>query len=117
VHANRFSAGIEQVTDDVLFGPRPLRYPDVLATRTLWTLSTLECDGLSFAKLVEGDLRTGRIVKKVLGSITGQNETEPFVADKTFDSAAQSCHGLSFARVGYDLFMTPIEMFAIFHGC
>ena len=44
---------------------RPLRQPDVLAARPLGSLTALEGHRLSLVKLVEGDLRTSRIVKEV----------------------------------------------------
>jgi hypothetical protein len=56
-------------------------------------LSSLECDGLSFTKVVETSLSARGVVKEVLVPITGQDETEPFVSDEAFDCAFHGCHG------------------------
>jgi len=80
-----------------LVNRRPLRQPDVLAARPLGSLTALEGNRLSLLKLVEGDLRTSRIVKEVLVSIISEDETESLAAYQTFDCAVQSGHRGSFA--------------------
>jgi hypothetical protein len=74
-----------------------LRDPDVLASRALWPLSSLERDGLSLSKIVETSFHARGVVKEVFVPVTCEDETEPFVTDETFDRAVHGRHGDSLA--------------------
>jgi hypothetical protein len=50
-------------------------------------LPSLECDSLSFAKIVEASFTARRVMEEVLVPVSGQDETEPFVTDEPFDRA------------------------------
>src|SRR6516164_6983047 len=70
-----------------------LRDFDVLASRALWPLSSLERDGLSLSKIVETSVRARGVVEEVLVSVTCEDETEPFVTNEAFDRAVHGRHG------------------------
>src|SRR5262249_46378270 len=64
-----------------------LRDLDVLASRALRTLSSLECDGLAFMKIVETSFTARGAVEEVLVPVTGEDEPEPLVTDEPLDRA------------------------------
>jgi|SRR5262245_59379713 len=69
-----------------------LRDLDVLASRALRTLSSLKCDGLAFAKIVETSFTARGAVEEVFVSVTCQDETEPLVTDEPLDRSVHGRH-------------------------
>jgi hypothetical protein len=84
--------GIVQLRERVSVARTHLRDPDVLASRALWPLSSLERDGLSLSKIVETSFRARGVVEEVLLSVTCEDETEPFITDEAFDRAVHGRH-------------------------
>jgi hypothetical protein len=60
---------------------------DIFTSWALRTLALLECDGLTFPKIVEGDLVARRLVEKVLMAIAGCDEPEALVSHNFLDGA------------------------------
>src|SRR5690349_2932872 len=71
--------------------------PDIFAAWPLGAVAAFEGDRLALVKFVEGDLRAGRIVKEVFGSVSSKDEPESLATDQTFDGAVESGHRGSFA--------------------
>ena len=66
--------------------------PNVLASRALGTLSTLERDRLVLMEVVEARLGAGGVVEEVFVAVGRQDKAEAFIADKSLDRAAHRCH-------------------------
>src|SRR5687767_8962328 len=69
-----------------------LRDLHALGPGALRTLSSLECDGLPFAQVIEAYALAGGVVKEILHPVAGQNETETLVADNSLNRAVHRCH-------------------------
>src|SRR5262249_924289 len=69
-----------------------LSHFDVLGSRTLWTLSSLEGDRLAFLQIIKARVVAGRRVKEVFVPVARQNEPKPFPTDESFDRAVHRCH-------------------------
>jgi hypothetical protein len=72
---------------------------DILPARSLGTLAAFERDRLSFVKIVEGDLRARRLVKKELAAVARGDEPESLAAHESFDRAADWSHASSFLEL------------------
>ena len=66
--------------------------PHVFAARSFGPLAHVERHRLTFPELVECGLVTCRLVKEILAPVACRDESEPVVADETFDRAGSRCH-------------------------
>src|ERR1041385_1973318 len=71
---------------------RGLGRSNVLASRTLGTLPTIEGDLLVFLEVVEAGLGAGRVVEEVFVAVRGQDKSKALVADGSLDRAGHWCH-------------------------